>query len=145
MGDAVVTNTGEGESPLSWSGARGGTELVVEAPHLVRIVMRGHVDARVGIATAAGLDKLIKQSIRCHTFWDLEAMTTYDSAVRVECTRVLLDNPTQVASIVALARSKVVRMGVAVANLALGNKIRMFAERAPFENALRRELEQRAP
>lgn len=140
MGDPRTKPESEGVGEPSWAGPTGSAALVVEAPHLVRIVMRGHIDAKTGISLAAALDRHIKSTARCHTYWDLEAMDTYESTVRVECTRVLLENPSRTGSIVALARSQVVKMGVAVANLALDNKVLMFAERAPFEKALQREL-----
>ena len=137
MQSAAGEKNGDG---LSWSGPRGRVFLVMEAPHLVRIVMEGYVNGQVGTSAARALDAILRGATRCHAFWDLEAMVSYESAVRIECTRALLDNPGRVGAIQALARSKVVRMGVAVANLALQNRITMYMERGPFEAALREHV-----
>lgn len=111
-------------------------QLVKEGPCTLRILMRGRgltVDAK------PMLDELVfsLKTRPHHTFWDLGELETYESGVRIECTRVLLDQWKNVLSIRVFARSQLVRMGVAVANLALRNRIESMSDRASFEAALR--------
>jgi hypothetical protein len=68
-----------------------------------------------------------------HLFWDALDLQTYDSSLRVEATRAMLARRTRIGAIAALTGSRVVRMGLTIGNLALGNRIRGFEERAPFE------------
>jgi hypothetical protein len=121
----------------TWACPRGHCLLVREAPHVVRIVMVDHVDAEAGRSLGRALDEVLKSIRPLHSLWDLEDLTTYDSVVRTEATRVLLANWARVGSVGALALSTVVRMGLTVASIALGNRVRMFSERPPFESYLR--------
>jgi hypothetical protein len=116
--------------------AGGSVELVTEGPLALRILMRG----RVKTQHAKPMLTELSHSLRLrphHTFWDLGELESYESGVRVESTRVLLEHRKNVLSIRVFARSQLVRMGVSVANLALGNRVESFADRAPFEAALR--------
>src|SRR6266516_2972993 len=107
--------------------------------------MRGHCDAAVGRGVAKALaGHLAAAAAPVHTFWDLEALVNYHTEVRTACTRALLDNKPRVASIHAFSHSVIVRMGVAVANVALGGTIRSYQQRAPFEAALAAALAESA-
>jgi hypothetical protein len=116
--------------------AGGNVQLVKEGPCALRILMKGR-------ATTEEAKVMLKQlsftltSRAHHTYWDLGDLDSYESGVRVESTRVLLEEWKNVLSIRVLARSQLVRMGVAVANLALRNRIESFADRAAFEASLR--------
>jgi hypothetical protein len=123
------------DSELCWEDARGGIRLVHEAEHVERIVMRGHARAEQGERLAAALNASLKRGKR-HTFWDLEELDRYDSQVRVLATQALLDHRSHVVCVKVLAKSKIVRMGVAVANLTLGGIIENLDTRLLFERAL---------
>jgi hypothetical protein len=116
--------------------AVGGIELIKEGPCVLRIRMRGR-----GLTSDVKpmLDELsFSLRTRAHyTFWDLGDLESYESGVRVESTRVLLEHWKNVLSVNVYARSQLVRMGVAVANLALKNRVESFSDRAAFEAALR--------
>jgi hypothetical protein len=117
-------------------GQIGTIELVKEGPSVLRILMRG----RAKTAQAKPVLDELAFSLRTkahHTFWDLGELESYESGVRTESTRLLLEHWKNVLSIRVFARSQLVRMGVAVANLALRNRIESFTDRAPFEAALR--------
>lgn len=66
-------------------------------------------------------------------FWD---MPTYDSQMRTEWTGWLLRHRSRLESLHVLARSKLVLMGVSVANLALGGIVKTHETTATFERAL---------
>lgn len=123
------------ESELCWEDTRGGIRLVHEAEHVERIIMRGHARDAQGQALAEALRTSLQRGRR-HTFWDLELLERYDSGVRVHATQALLDHRANVICVKVLAKSKIVRMGVAVANLALGGMVENLDTRLLFERAL---------
>jgi hypothetical protein len=130
-------------SPLfnaEWVTATASCAVVEEGPGIVRVVMRGRMKTPLAISVVGALNSLFQRKTQLDVMWDLEAMESYDSAVRVECTKVLLSNWSQVRSVHAFAKSNIVRMGVAVANLALGNRIVSHNVRATFELAVRDKL-----
>jgi hypothetical protein len=130
-------------SPLfnaDWYTATASCAVVEEGPGVVRIVMRGRMKIALALSIVGALNSLFQRKKQLDLMWDLEAMESYESAVRVECTNVLLSNWAQVRSVHALAKSNIVRMGVAVANLALGNRVVSHNERSTFELAVRDKL-----
>jgi hypothetical protein len=98
--------------------------------------MRGRAKTEQAKPTLAQLSHSLGLRAQ-HTFWDLGELENYESGVRVESTRVLLEHWKNVLSIRVFARSQLVRMGVSVANLALRNRVESFSDRATFEAAIR--------
>jgi hypothetical protein len=98
--------------------------------------MTGHVNEAKSRAVAAALESAILSRDAVETFWDLGELKTYHSLARKLCTDVLLRNARRVLSIKVYAVSRVVRMGVAAANLFL-KRIESYDDRAKFELALR--------
>ena len=84
------------------------------------------------------LTQLFAETTQLHTFWDLEQLVNYHSDVRVFSTRVLLAHRAKLASVHTLSTSRIVGMGVSVANLALGGIIQMHKTRDSFDQALSR-------
>ena len=116
----------KGKASLSW---RSGSLLVT---------MSGHVDSNVGRRLAASLHTTLEGAAApVRTFWDLEQLEHYHSDVRVLCTQSLLRNWAKVLCIQTLARSRIVKMGVAVANVALQGRVRNTESRTEFESLLR--------
>jgi hypothetical protein len=117
-----------------------GTEAVVvlvkEGPRALRIRMQGRVKTEDAKLMLRDLAFSLRAS-PCYTFWDLGELESYESGVRVESTRVLLEEWKNVLSVRVYARSQLVRMGVAVANLALKNRVETFSDRATFEASIR--------
>lgn len=110
-------------------------ELV--APNVVLIAVEGYLEAATGHSLAAALDRRLEASRGAvHVFCDVERVDNYHSDVRTELTRVLLAHRPKIASMQVLVRSKIVKMGVAVANLSLGGLIRSCESRSLFEGAL---------
>jgi hypothetical protein len=123
-----------------WSDDKGGCAVVQEGLTTVRIVMTGSVTGELALHVVDALTSLFARGKKWHLFWDLEELKAYESVVRVECTNVLLRHWPQVDSLHAFAVSKIVRMGVAVANLALRNRLVSHGERASFEAELEHAL-----
>jgi hypothetical protein len=76
---------------------------------------------------------------RIHGFHNWLGMDNYESVCRVELTGWVLSHREQSALHIGL-RSRMVAMGVAVANLALGSLIQVYNEPKGFETALRAVL-----
>ncbi len=74
-------------------------------------------------------------------FDDLDLLTGYDNAVRSQLTEWSRKNRPKIVAFHILTRSKLVAMGVGVANLVLGGSIRIHRVRSAFEDALRLEMD----
>jgi len=103
------------------------------SPNVIHLVFKGAVSTALSDQFCQALERELKAGERCHTFWDAESLQHYDSKLRIECTRVIREQWNKVESLHVLMRSPLVRMGVAVANLALQNRIQAYAERAPWQ------------
>jgi hypothetical protein len=116
----------------------GAASLSHDGP-VVLIKMMGRLDAAIGKQIATALDTALAGAREpVATFWNLEAMEHYHSDVRVLCTQALLRNRANVMSIQTLATNRIVKMGVAVANVALGGRVRNTESRTEFESLLRK-------
>jgi hypothetical protein len=124
--------------------AQGFATLVRTAPKVIKIAMGGSVDASVGKRFAAALDEELRSATApVHTFWDLGEMFQYASEVRVLSTQALVRNWAKVASVETLATHRLVKMGVAVANVALRGRIKNTEDRAEFERKIKTTLAER--
>jgi hypothetical protein len=106
------------------------------AEHVVLLTVSGVVGREMAIDVGLGLDEVLARGGDSFTFWDLENLQQYDSRLRIDCTQVLRKHWPKVKSITVLARSPIVRMGVAVANLALDNRIESHATRLAWKKRL---------
>jgi hypothetical protein len=124
--------------PHEWTDERGAFCLERVAGDVVRVDVRGYLSEELGQALGDALTRQFASSEPLHCFFDGEAVDAYHSYVRVGLTAVLLNNLSRVASISVLARSSLVHMGIAVANLALQGRIKPFGERSAFEQEFAR-------
>jgi len=114
--------------------------VVVTSPMdgVVVLRMSGNVTKEVVPSVVALVGKMFAANpIPTTYFYDLWDMSAYDSALRVELTNWHLAHRDTLKALHAVARSRIVRMGVTVANLALG-KITSHDNRSTFEAALRK-------
>ena len=108
---------------------------------VVLVTMGGNLDAVVGKRLATALNAVLEKSVRpASTFWDLEGLERYHSDVRVLCTQALLRNWARVSSVQTLATNRIVKMGVAVANVALHGRVHNTESRREFDALLRQAL-----
>jgi hypothetical protein len=73
---------------------------------------------------------------KLHWFCDMEKLTGYHPSLRTGGQGLVRANWNRLDTINILVRSKLVQMGVAVANLALEGRLRSFQRRAQFEREL---------
>jgi hypothetical protein len=125
-----------------WSDDRGGVIVELRAPSVVFVKLSGHPDANMGEELARALDQQLQSTQVRHLFVDAEHMLGYHSNVRTEPTKVLLKYRARIR-IHVLARSKLVQMGLAVANVALKGEVQSYSDRGEFLRALNASLANR--
>ena len=121
-------------------------KVVVMSPMdgVVVLRMSGNVTKEVVPPLVALLDKMLSaHPVPTTYFYDLWEMSAYESALRVDLTNWHLDHRDKLKALHAIARARLVRMGITVANLAL-RKIVHHDDRSTFEAALR-NLERAQP
>jgi hypothetical protein len=118
--------TGKGTLALRWneSGA-------------LHIALNGHGDRRLAPVVLRRKNAIVACD-KIRLFYDFSLMPTYDSEMRTEWTSWLVHHRARVQEIHIVARSKLVAMGVSVANLALGGMIKSYGTAdGPFTKAMR--------
>jgi hypothetical protein len=120
-----------------WKGSQGEVEISRCGSAVALVRMAGAAEHGAAPVIEVALSSLFAGGHSLHTFWDLRDLVQYHSNVRVVSTNVLLNNRPRVLSVHTLSNSKIVSMGVAVANLALGGIIENHTTAASFEAALR--------
>jgi hypothetical protein len=98
----------------------------------LRVIMAGHGDAGYSPLAVRRWDTQLKAGrfVLLADFWDMQ---TYDSQVRVGWTGWCTKHRADLDGLHILLRSKLVAMGVTVANLALGGLITVHTERTKFD------------
>jgi hypothetical protein len=110
------------------------------APHVELIRCEGygrrdHLDFVI-----ASRDRILREEGRIAIFDDLVDLRGYDSEVRTRLTAWSRAHRGSIVAFHILLRSKIVAMGVSLANAAIGGNIEAHTDRAPFEAALAREI-----
>jgi hypothetical protein len=117
-----------------WENAEGSVDATRVSGQVLLITMKGDLAAGGGYFAAKWLDReLLKPS---HVFWDLFGLVTYATEVRTSCTEVLVRNRKNMLSVNAGTQSKIVRMGVVMANVALGGIMKSYADQGAFDAAV---------
>jgi len=120
-----VTRTDRAELEI-WMAA---TDVVVQR-------VKGQAGVELARAIAAFNTRLIQQGLRPHIFNDWEELTGYTSEARLELTAWTAKNVGSLQGIHVLLKSKLVAMGISVANLATGGITKSYSDRATFERVL---------
>lgn len=118
-----------------WSTERGTTSIVELSTTVVLISSTGHLDAESGERIGEAVDEFLRSRPR-HLFFDMGQLQDYHPSVRKHLTQLFLAHRARVLSLHVLARSKLVRMGVSVARLALDMLVG-HAEPETFNRALK--------
>jgi len=124
-------------TPQRWESPQSSATITRKYPKVVVIEFKGRMDRDAVPFIVGALEKEFAVA-DTHSFWDLENLEWYHSAIRKECTSVILRHRKNVAAVHAFSHSTLVNMGVAVANVALGGMIRSHPDRASFERAMER-------
>jgi hypothetical protein len=116
--------------------ARGFVGLHRVGPQQLSLVLRGNLTDGDGDFIAEWLEQMLPTCEQAIVDFTLDELEAYTSAVRKNTQRALLHHEERWTRVFTLVRSRVVVMGVAVANVALGGRIEAFTERAAFERAI---------
>jgi hypothetical protein len=115
---------GQGTLRLTWS----------RRAVLCQVTGQGHGEYASPITTRwASTLKTYGRVVLLLDFWE---MPTYDSKLRIDLTGWAADNRANVEQVHLAAKSKVVQMGAAIANIALSGLITIYSDRGSFESAL---------
>ncbi len=120
--------------------------VTVHSPRVCANVVVGVLDGEIvtpflGVAN----EWLAEGGSGLHGFNDWEAMTDYDLGGRITVTRWTIAHRARFAGMHFLVASRAVRMGIDIANFALGRFMKIHPERRSFEDALRVELAAKGP
>lgn len=99
----------------------------------------GHGDKSFVAPIVAGFDRSLRHGLS-QMFVDVELMTSYDTELRTEVTAAMARERKRIGCLHILVRSKIVAMGVSVANLALGGLMTIHGSAPPFHHALQAGL-----
>jgi hypothetical protein len=110
------------------------------APTLLVAHVVGHGLGDFATPLNEEFDRAATGGARVHVFIDLERMPGYDSPLRIRCTEHFRARLDSFASFHIFVPSRVVAMGVAVANVALRGIVTVHATRPPFTRALDNQL-----
>lgn len=118
--------------------SRGRLEAYALAPEIFVTVVTGHMETpHADEFVAYGDSRLVaRRGKKLRIFHDWTAMTGYESSCRQQLTTWSAKHLGEMAEVHMALRSKIVAMGVQVANLALGGMIRAHTNLADVEVAL---------
>lgn len=115
-------------------------ELWLPRPHVIYVRQRGHLDEDVARAMARVCERAIAGGRRLSGFVDALDVGGYTPEHRRVMTAWIQQALPHIDGMHVLTRSKLVAMGISVANLALGGSIRAHATRATFDAELAHAL-----
>jgi hypothetical protein len=129
--------------PLDGRGFRtrsGLLSLWTPSPQIVLVKFEGHGDAAFVPPVVDVFEFALAATGSMSLFFDAVLLRSYDSRLRTELTTRFARDLDRIAELHVLARSRVVAMGVSVANLALRGRIEPHVDRATFLLAMDRAL-----
>ncbi len=119
-----------------WSDGRGTLEITTVRPGVVLQRFRGHALGPMASVIGERLDRELSRAQQIIVFDDWEEATGYESEVRIRLTAWTRERLDRIPETHVLVRSKLLAMGIAVANVAVSGKLRAYTSRAAFEAAL---------
>jgi len=135
-----------GATRQRWSTPKGSLSLWKPARGIFVSRAEGHVDLVLADHIVSGGDAVIAADRRILAFHNFERLTSYDSAARMRLTTWAIAIRNEVDRAHFLAESKIVRMGLSVASIALLGMLVSHHDRESFERALFAAIdERRAP
>ena len=133
--ERVIAEISSGES---------GFRVCMPARSVLILELTGNISEELGLQFVEALDHALRQSPGLLTvFADLRKMEGYRPSLRLQLVATFLAHSDLVPSIHAYAHEEfsLILMAVAVANIALGERITMHPEWADFERRLKRAIE----
>ena len=137
----LVVTEPKGPDERGWESDRG--SLTIRRPRLDLIVFveAGHLEEGFAPLIEEASNQALECKLPLHIFVDAYDLTGYAPSVRKGPTDWLNRNRASVAVQHMLVRSKLTKMGLSVASLALGGLLRGHASRASFRQALEDTLQ----
>lgn len=121
----------------AWKTTRGDAAAWVPASGLLVTRATGHLDAELASKLIAAGNDVVREHGTLLAFHDWQKITTYDGDARKLLTTWGVSIRGKVERVHILTGSKLVRMGVAVASIALGGMMVAYENRTVFEVLLR--------
>ncbi|MET0591777.1 MAG: hypothetical protein ABW133_03700 [Polyangiaceae bacterium] len=118
-----------------FSTRRGQLSLFTTGPMLV-VEFADFGEGDFATPIMAAFDEILKAGQKAEIFFAMGKMDNYDSALRTKLTSHFAGRRSDIASFHVFAKSRLVTMGVSVANLALGRLITVHANHSSFVKAL---------
>jgi hypothetical protein len=119
----------------TWTSADGALCLGLLGTNVLFIEMAGFYDPTLGLNLSRWLTVQLRKGPR-HLFVDAERVSSVHPDARVLSTDVLKEHRTAVLSAHVLTKTALVRMALAVANLAMGGFLRGYKARAEWTREL---------
>jgi len=116
-----------------WRDDRGSVTVTIPAPSIVLCTAKGHASADLTPAFLQAVEQRIAKGIRVHWFGDYSEMVSYDSQLRIGLSNFVNTHKANMDQLCILVRSRLVAMGVSVANLAVGGRIRAVSDPVVFK------------
>lgn len=120
---------------VSFKTATGDVSVTVYGQRLVATRVTGRLHADFLTRFMAPIDRIMVSGQRVIVYHDWEHLTGYDSEARVRLTTWATQFFKEIEAVHILTGSKIVHMGVSVANLALRGMITSYTNRHRFEQA----------
>lgn len=128
---------GLGKEHGQWRTERGAVTTWMLAPNILVSRAEGYVDTELAEHIVASGNDVIARHGSLVAFHDWQQISGYDSKARTRLTKWGDAIRDEVKGVHILVGSKLVKMGVTVASLVLGNMLTAYDDRARFEKAFR--------
>jgi hypothetical protein len=130
----------EGTQPgaSAWRSERGFLEVRRPSSTVVLFIEEGYLESDFADPIAGALDAALAERGKLHIFVDAYNLDGYEPRVRTSATEWLKAHRARVEVQHMLVRSKITRMGLSVASLALGGVLQGHSARATFDAELAR-------
>jgi hypothetical protein len=123
------------QNGTAWEAPRGRLGVWVPCSNMLVLAIDRHGHAEFASHILAAY-RTLDATLPLYVFAELGQMTSYDTGIRTELTAGFLPDRERFAAFHVLLRSKIVAMGVTVANLALGGFVDISDNAVRFKNAL---------
>ena len=133
-----------GPGELGWDSDRGSLRIRHGARHVILFVEAGFLVKDFAPLITEHLDGAVRGGARPEIFVDAYDLEGYDSEVRLGATNWLKTHKSAVRKQHMLVRSRLTKMGLSVASLALGGVLEGYADRDAFEREYRRAVSESA-
>jgi hypothetical protein len=123
----------EARGCMRWESRHATLRVWNPAPAVFVVNIQGHGDRTLADLILEQFEPAFEQGLRPSIFFDLEQMPSYHSSLRIKLTSRFSRSLRQIEEIHILNVSKLVAMGVAVANLMLGGVVTISSDPVLFD------------